>query len=194
MKFGDKTASSILTPYTQRHLGRGTTTTTTTTKQSCCSSPLRSILALLLPPYFPPDLFFECIQGETQKEKALCVCDDVFLQGVGEELVQFGNLGGDGEVDGSVADLDDEPTQDVGVHLVPDLQPLALAVLGLGDGALEAAEGLVVQLLCRGDVVLVGGVEKGKREKEKINLYHVSMFLYHVWDVGGESFIIPEHS
>ena len=40
------------------------------------------------------------------------------LEGVGEELVELGHLGGDGEVDGAVGDLDDETTDDLGVDLV----------------------------------------------------------------------------
>ncbi len=77
------------------------------------------------------------------------------LQAVGEELVELGDLGGDGEVDGPVADLDDQAAQDVRVDLVPDLQLLALAVLGLGDDRLETVEGLVVERLGWGVVALV---------------------------------------
>ena len=69
----------------------------------------------------------------------------ISLQAVGQELVELGDLGGDGEVDGAVTDLDDQAAEDLGVHLVPDLELLALAVLGLGDGGLEAVEGLVVE-------------------------------------------------
>lgn len=39
------------------------------------------------------------------------------LQGVGEELVQLSDLGGDAKVDGALADLDDESADDVGVDL-----------------------------------------------------------------------------
>lgn len=39
------------------------------------------------------------------------------LQGVGQELVHLGETGRDAEVDGSVADLDDEPADDVRVDL-----------------------------------------------------------------------------
>ena len=41
----------------------------------------------------------------------------VHLQGVRQELVHLGDAGGDAEVDGAVADLDDEPADDVGVDL-----------------------------------------------------------------------------
>lgn len=76
----------------------------------------------------------------------------MFLQGVGKELVHLGDAGRDGKVDGAVADLDDESANNVGVDGVGDLELLALADVGrLGDGGLEAVEGLVVQGLGRGD-------------------------------------------
>jgi hypothetical protein len=75
------------------------------------------------------------------------------LQGVSEELVHLGDLGGDGKVDGTVANLNNESTNDVGVDGVGDLELLALTnVLGLGNGGLEAVEGLVVQLLLKSHV------------------------------------------
>lgn len=56
----------------------------------------------------------------------------IYLQAVAEELVHLGHLGGNGEVNGAVADLDDEAAADVGVDLGHDLELLALAdVLGL---------------------------------------------------------------
>lgn len=91
------------------------------------------------------------------------------LQGVGKELVHLGNLGRDGEVDGPVANLDNQSSKNLGVdlvcmlvpstvreaaqpddkaYLISDLQLLALAnVGGLGDGSLQPAQGLVVQRL-----------------------------------------------
>lgn len=39
------------------------------------------------------------------------------LQGVGKELVHLGDLGGDGEVDGPVANLNDEASENLGVDL-----------------------------------------------------------------------------
>lgn len=70
------------------------------------------------------------------------------LQSVSEKLVELGDLGGDGEVDRPVANLDDESTQNVGVDLVGDLELLAGAdVLRLGDGSLKTVEGLAVELL-----------------------------------------------
>lgn len=39
------------------------------------------------------------------------------LQGVREELVHLGELGGDAEVDRPVANVDDEAAQDLGVDL-----------------------------------------------------------------------------
>lgn len=41
----------------------------------------------------------------------------VKLQSVRQGLVEFGNLGGDAEVDGPVTDFDDESAEDVGVDL-----------------------------------------------------------------------------
>ena len=41
----------------------------------------------------------------------------LFLQAVGEELVHLGDAGGDAEVDGAVADFDDEAANDVRVDL-----------------------------------------------------------------------------
>jgi hypothetical protein len=70
------------------------------------------------------------------------------LQSVSKELVHLGNLGGNGEIDRPVANLDNESTNNVLVNLVGNLELLALAdVGGLGDGGLEAVEGLVVQRL-----------------------------------------------
>ncbi len=96
--------------------------------------------------------------------------EKVNLQGVGEELVHLGELGRDAEVNCPVADLDDEPTNDIGVDLgrllglgvavckgwltmkgtygVLDLELLAgTNVARLGDGGLKAAKGLAVQRL-----------------------------------------------
>lgn len=88
------------------------------------------------------------------------------LQGVGQELVHLGDLGRNGEVDGTVANLNNQATDDVRVdlvasaycavpldfvlspYLVGDLELLALAdVGGLGDGGLKSAQGPVVQRL-----------------------------------------------
>lgn len=115
-----------------------------TTTRMPCSSPSsgRKHLALLPLASLRTSLSLDALKGDRHKRKRYVLL--LFLQAVGEELVQLGDLGGDGEVDGSVADLDDEPTQDIRVHLVSHLQLLALAVLGLGDGGLETAEGLVV--------------------------------------------------
>ena len=40
-----------------------------------------------------------------------------YLQSVSEELVHLGDLGGNTEVDGAVANLDNESNTDVGVEL-----------------------------------------------------------------------------
>lgn len=89
------------------------------------------------------------------------------LQSIGKSLVQLGDLGGDAEVDGAVTDLDNESTDEVRVDLElvrmcsshsikvkyiatysgDNLELLALAVLGLGDGLLEAGDGLGIELL-----------------------------------------------
>lgn len=39
------------------------------------------------------------------------------LQSVGKELVELGDLGGDAKVNGTVADLNNEATDDLGVDL-----------------------------------------------------------------------------
>lgn len=71
-----------------------------------------------------------------------------YLQSISKDLVHLGDAGGDGEIDGAVADLDNEASLDIRVDLVGDLELLALAdVLGLGDGGLEAGESLVVKWL-----------------------------------------------
>jgi hypothetical protein len=80
----------------------------------------------------------------------------IYLQAVLEQLVHLGHLGGDGEVDGAVADLDDETAADIRVDLGHDLELLALAdVLGLGDGGFEAVEGLVVEGLDMNESVFI---------------------------------------
>lgn len=68
------------------------------------------------------------------------------LQAVGENLVHLGDAGGDAEVNGAVADLDDEASDNVRVDLVGDLELLAgTDVRGLADGGLELGEGLAVE-------------------------------------------------
>jgi hypothetical protein len=63
----------------------------------------------------------------------------LILQAVRKQLVHLGDAGGDAEVDGTVADLNDESTDDVGVDLVGDLELLAGADVGrLGDCRLES--------------------------------------------------------
>lgn len=136
------------------------------------------------------------------------------LQVVREELVHLGDLGGDAEIDGAVADLDDETADNLGVdlgpvldsgvllwgvmacargdgagadghptawrdirlcdvtYLVGDLELLALAdVGGLGDGGLEAVEGLAVELLLAVsvgfDMAFWGGCQHGQPERRR---------------------------
>jgi hypothetical protein len=72
------------------------------------------------------------------------------LQGISQSLVHLGDLGGNAEINGAVTDLDDESTNEVGVDLGDNLELLALAELGLGDGLLEAGDGLGVELLFMG--------------------------------------------
>lgn len=70
----------------------------------------------------------------------------LYLQSVPEELVHLGHLGGDGKVDGAVANLNNKSTTDLRVDLGDDLELLALGdVLRLADGALETGEGPVVK-------------------------------------------------
>lgn len=90
----------------------------------------------------------------------------LILQAVRQELVHLGDAGGDAEVDGLVADLDDESTDDVRVDLVGDRELLAGADVGrLGDGGLEPREGLGVEVLGR-EVSVAGAmrVAGGKRD------------------------------
>jgi hypothetical protein len=88
---------------------------------------------------------FNCFQVTGISNKVLrkqhekCVCVYLILQAVRKQLVHLGDAGGDAEVDGTVADLNDESTDDVGVDLVGDLELLAGADVGrLGDGRLES--------------------------------------------------------
>lgn len=93
----------------------------------------------------------------------------IYLQHVSKGLVELGNLGRNAEVDGAAADFNGQAAEEVGVDLqfklikvsanrkndlgcygtdlADDLELLALAVLGLGDGVLEALEALVVEFL-----------------------------------------------
>lgn len=90
------------------------------------------------------------VHAKIKKEKSrfLFSFGMVNLQGVVEELVHLGDAGGDAEVDGSVADLDDKSANDIRVDLVGDLELLALTdVLGLGDGSLQAGQRLAVKSL-----------------------------------------------
>lgn len=74
-------------------------------------------------------------------------CAILHLQDIGQSLVHLGDLGRHAQVDGAVIDLDDKSTNKVGVNLGDDLELLALADLGLGDGLFEAGDGLGVELL-----------------------------------------------
>jgi hypothetical protein len=70
----------------------------------------------------------------------------LYLQSILEQLVHLGHLGRDGQVDGAVANLDDQAAADLRVDLGHDLELLAVGnVLGLVDGGLEAADGSVVE-------------------------------------------------
>jgi hypothetical protein len=83
----------------------------------------------------------------------------LYLQSVLEELVHLGHLGGDGQVDGAVTDLNDESTADLRVDLGDDLELLALTdVAGLADGGFEAGEGLVVESLSRVSIPVPCGI------------------------------------
>lgn len=71
---------------------------------------------------------------------------ELYLQSILEQLVHLGHLGRDGQVDGAVANLNDESATDLGVDLGDHLESLAVEdVLRLGDGGLETAEGPVVE-------------------------------------------------
>lgn len=69
-----------------------------------------------------------------------------YLQSILEQLVHLGHLRRDRQVDGAVANLDNESAADLWVDLGHDLELLAIGdVVGLVDGLLEAAEGSVVE-------------------------------------------------
>lgn len=79
-------------------------------------------------------------------------CRVLYLQSVLEELVHLSHLCRDGQIDGAVANLNDESTTDIGVDLGNDLELLALGnVLRLADGRLETAESAVVERRGAGD-------------------------------------------
>lgn len=74
----------------------------------------------------------------------------LYLQSILEQLVHLGHLGRDRQVDGAVANLDNESAADLGVDLGHNLELLAVRdVVGLVDGLFEAAEGSVVEGLWR---------------------------------------------
>lgn len=86
------------------------------------------------------------------------------LQAVGEELVELGNLVGDGQVDGAVTDLNDQTTLDVGLDLVDDLSLLSSGQnTGAADGSIDSLEQLLVEWDSRGNndlnLTLVGSDE-----------------------------------
>lgn len=69
------------------------------------------------------------------------LCELLYLQSVCEQLVHLCHLGRNREIDGTVANLDNQSTLDFWVDLGDDLESLALGnVVGLVDGLLEAAE------------------------------------------------------
>jgi hypothetical protein len=70
----------------------------------------------------------------------------LYLQSVLEQLVHLRHLARDGQVNGAVANLDNEATLDLGVDLGNNLELLALGnVAGLVDGGLEAGKGSAVE-------------------------------------------------
>jgi|TARA_R110002003_G_scaffold41_12_gene2930 hypothetical protein len=50
----------------------------------------------------------------------------LYLQSIFEELVHLGHLGRDGQIDGAVADLDNESSADLWVDLGDNLELLAV--------------------------------------------------------------------
>jgi hypothetical protein len=76
----------------------------------------------------------------------------VDLDFIGKSLVELGNLVSDGQVNGTVTDLDDETTKNVSVDSVSDLKGLTLTnKRRLGDRGGETVNGLVVERRGRGD-------------------------------------------
>lgn len=70
----------------------------------------------------------------------------IYLQSILEQLVHLGHPGRDRQVNGAVANLDNQSTLDLGVDLGYDLELLAVGdVFRLVDGGLETAEGSVVE-------------------------------------------------
>lgn len=77
--------------------------------------------------------------------------DGRYLQGVLQKLVHLCQLGTDAEVNGTVANFDNQASTDVWVDLGDNLELLALAdVLRLADGVLELADDLGVKGLFDG--------------------------------------------
>lgn len=69
------------------------------------------------------------------KKRFLVLIDNNFLihdklQVVSKELVHLADAGGDAEVNGSVADLDDESTNDIGVDLEEGVCELTFKTIG----------------------------------------------------------------
>lgn len=83
----------------------------------------------------------------SSKTSILLPCHGFVLHGIGEHLVQPGNLAGYAEIDGALANLDHKTTEHIRVHSRHGLELLTLAVLGLADGCFETSEGFLVEFL-----------------------------------------------
>lgn len=90
-----------------------------------------------------------------------------YLQSLTQSLVQPGDLAGDGQVKGLVANLDNQTTQDLWRDHAVDLKGLAVTnERRFLDGSLQSLQSLVVQWLGRSDSglndTLVGLVQRAK--------------------------------
>jgi len=76
----------------------------------------------------------------------------VDLDVIGKSLVELDNLVSDGQINGTVTDLNNETTKDVSVDSVSDLKGLTLTnKRGLRDRSGETVNGLVVERRGRGN-------------------------------------------
>lgn len=66
-------------------------------------------------------------------------------------MVESSNLGGDRDVNGSLSNLDNETTEDIGVNLEVELELTLTNERRASNGGLDSVDGLLVELGGRGD-------------------------------------------
>ena len=81
--------------------------------------------------------------ASSNSKKILC------LQRVGQQLVHLGDFRGHAQVDGPVANFNNEASNNFRVDLLGDLELLSLAEFGLADGGFESLDRLAVEFLQR---------------------------------------------